>query len=213
MKNILLRNKMWRLGIRFFGGRRWYQYIEFQKNITTKYFVKERGIIRTNKFLMFLDNFEFHLEDKVLDIGSNAGLFCLKISTKVSDVIGVELDSGFHRQAMFVKEYFSKDNDKYDNVKLINLDLTDKLELIDDRTIIFASKVLYHKNLGEKLYKLMDRIQQSLVHTIILQGHTTQGEIGQNDGMENLMKDYGFSFEIIEDHHEYPVAIARRIKS
>jgi hypothetical protein len=213
MKNLWLKNKIWRLGMGWFGGRRWYQYIEFSSKINTKNSVKERGIIRTNNFLKFIDNYEFLSEDRILDIGSNAGLFCLKVSEKVTDVIGVELDSAFHKQAIFVKKYFTNENKKYDNVKLMNLDLTNNLEIIDDRTLIFASKVLYHKNLGDKLYDLMERIQKSQVHTIIMQGHTTQGEIGQNKGMKNLMKEYGFFFETVIEHYEYPVAIAKRIKS
>ena len=86
----------------------------------------------------------------------------------------------------------------------------DNLQLIEDRTIVLASKVLYHKYLGDAVYDLMQAIKDSPVRAILLQGHTTQGEKGQNEGMAKMMNDYGFTYEIINDVEEYPIAIAYR---
>lgn len=192
------------------GGRKWYQYVDFGNGVTTEPYSLGRCRYRTETFLDFLSGFDLRADDRVLDLGSNAGLLSLVCGERCADVTGVEIDKGFAEQAEFVKNFWESQGKDVGNVRLYCTDIIQNLDLVADRTVILASKVLYHKHLGDGLYKLMESIEQAPVRCILLQGHTVQGEVGQDDGMNKLMNRYGFHYELVKPDDEYPIALATR---
>ena len=99
------------------GGRKWYQYFDFGNNIDNLSLCGGKAELRTKTFVEFLNNFDFKPDDKVLDIGSNAGLFTLICGEKCSDAIGVEIDEAFHKQALFLKKFWEENNRNTKNAK------------------------------------------------------------------------------------------------
>ena len=202
---------LWRLGNKWTGGRSWYQYIDFGGGITTEAWSHGKAKLRTESFLAFLQGSDYlRSDDIVVDIGCNAGLFSLIAAQKCAQVHGVEIDLRFIRQAEFVKSYWDSIGRRVDNVKFLLCDITQKLDLFSKATVVFASKVLYHKNIGDRFRQLMDAIQNSPVRLILVQGHTTQGEKGQDEGMRILMSKYSFDYQMVENVPEYPIGIAKR---
>lgn len=192
------------------GGRKWYQYVDFGNGQTTEPYSGGRAKHRTESFVGFLESFDIRSDDAVIDIGCNAGLFTLIAAQRCADAIGVEIDRAFCAQAEFLKTYYESLGKRVDNVHFYCTDLMQRLELLSDRTAVIASKVLYHKHLGDGLYRLMEAIRRAPIRHILLQGHTTQGTMGKDDGMRQLMADYGFDYRIVEAVDEYPIALASR---
>lgn len=208
---LMLRLKLLQLGVPWLGGRRWYQYIDFGNGVTTRRLAGPRAVKRTESFLKLLaDESLFSSEDRVLDIGSNAGLFSLEMAQTCSDVVGVEIDLGFYSQAVFLKERYRQLGKRVDNVRFIHGDLLHHLDVIKDRTIIVASKVLYHPKLGDTVTAIMEATRDSPVHTVLIQGHTTQGNLGGHDGVGELIAKYGFELSPVDHDDEYPIAVARK---
>ena len=202
-----LRSKL--LGSRI-GGRKWYQSVELVDGASsTTTTTHERAQRRTNSFSRWIPKI-VEPTDHVVDLGCNAGLFCCEAAQICDSVVGVEIDKDFVAQARLLLENWKKRGKKVDNVEIVHGDVTEDLSLLKDTTLLFASKVLYHKGLGDRLHVLMEGIRQSKIDRILAQGHTTQGELGSYEGMERLFAKYGFSTEMLEDVFEYPIVLARR---
>lgn len=192
------------------GGRRWYQSIDLGWGINTAEIVGgERARLRTEAFAKFIPKVVTK-NDRVLDIGCNAGLFSLIAAQMCHSVLGVEIDKRFIAHANFVKKLWTEQNKKVSNVEFKICNIIDHLEIISDFDIIFASKVLYHKHLVYGINDLMRAIESSKVRAILAQGHTTQGEVGTINGMKALFRKYGFETKVLEDIPEYPVVLATR---
>jgi SAM-dependent methyltransferase len=84
---------------------------------------------------------------RILDLGCNAGYYCMSSAfLNCKEVIGIESDNRFFKQAEFIKSYYeNKLNKKFDNVKYIHSDISfvnfDELGKFD---YILAIAVLYH---------------------------------------------------------------------
>ena len=207
-KKIIKKTK--RLNSKRKEGRRWYQSINLGHGITTTEISGgERAKLRTESFAKFIPQVVTK-NDKVLDIGCNAGLFSLIAGQICQSVLGVEIDEKFIAQANFVKELWAEQNKKVSNVDFKNFNILDHLDIIDNFDVIFAGKVLYHKHLVYRLPDLMKAIQSSNVRAILAQGHTTQGEIGTINGMKALFEKHGFETKVLEDIPEYPIVLATR---
>lgn len=77
---------------------------------------------------------------RILDLGSNAGLFCVRAAQMgAKEVIGIEREPKHLRQCSFLKSYFGIDNVKFINTNLENLPTMD----IGKFDIILAIAVLY----------------------------------------------------------------------
>ena len=77
---------------------------------------------------------------RVLDLGSNAGLFCIRAAQMgAKEVIGVEREPKHLKQCAFLKSYFDVDNVKFVNTNLENLPTMD----IGKFDVILAIAVLY----------------------------------------------------------------------
>ena len=77
-------------------SRPWYQYFETPNGLNNYRYVEERGKIRTSLMVNVLDKLEFKKDDVVLDVGSNAGLYGIELSSRVGKIYGIELDKKFY---------------------------------------------------------------------------------------------------------------------
>jgi len=77
---------------------------------------------------------------RILDLGSNAGLFCIRAAQMgAKEIIGIERESKHLRQCAFLKKYFGIGNIKFINGEIENLH---KMEL-GKFDVILAIAVLY----------------------------------------------------------------------
>ncbi len=190
-------------------GRSWYQHFEMNDGFTNFKHVGDRGRLRTNIMLKALDAFPFLNTDVVTDIGSNASVFGQYILGRVSKVYGIEIDQKFHRQAKFLKSLYD-DNDDQRKLILLNRDIQSCVTEITASTIVFISKVLYHKNINKNQQSLMGMILHPNLRGVIMQGHTTQGEFGSLKFIEDFMMRNNFDVIYKEEHHEYPIVCGVR---
>ena len=202
---------VWRLSQSWSGGRKWYQYIELGEGLTTKPWSAGDTELRTSSFQSFLQEEDFlNNDDVVVDIGCNAGIFSLIAAQKCRQVYGIEIDSGFLKQAKFVKKRWKAHAKRVDNVTFLHGSIMEHLDLVSHASVIFASKVLYHALLGDDLDRLMETIELGRPRLIMMQGHTVRGPYGQSQGMQDLVEKYGFEYRLIAAIPEFPVAIAIR---
>lgn len=206
--NLVEKLMIWWLDQKPFS-RPWYQYFETPDGITNFRYVKDRGKRRTELMLDALRRLEFDPKDVVVDVGSNAGCFGIALSPHVARVYGVELDGKFHRQAEYLKALFSRYKNLDNHIPICG-DINEYGQVIESANIALLSKVVYHENLGGKQESLLDKIFHKGMHTVVLQGHTTQGPLGEIAFMEELLSRYGFrEIHRVEDA-EYPILIGRR---
>lgn len=211
MKNLLTRMKAKMLGSKLWG-RKWYQTVNLGEGISTHDLAGggiDRATLRTESFQKWVTKV-VKPADSIVDVGCNAGLFTLEAAQICNRAVGVEYDKDFVNQAAFLKRAWDKQGKSVGNVEFIHGSIADHLAVIQEATVLFASKVLYHKNLGEDLFRLMEAVQASKIDRILAQGHVTQGTLGSIAGMTQLFKDYGFSTEVLEEIDEYPILLATR---
>lgn len=117
----------------------WYQEIKFNDDVTAKSsHSKLSGELAWRYIKAFLPP---SLEGKrVLDLGSNGGLFCVRcVQMGAKEVIGIENHGPHLRQSRFVKEYFGATNVSFINANLEDLPKMD----IGKFDVILAIAVLY----------------------------------------------------------------------
>jgi hypothetical protein len=96
-------------------------------------------------------------------------------------------------------------------VTFFEADINKRLDLLDDVTVLLASKFLYHRNFSVNIEAFMQKVADSKVRLIIVQGHTTQGSFGNEDGVRSLLGRFGFDYqEAAGGTDEYPIGVARR---
>ena len=196
------------LNYKIFGGRRWYQYFDFGDGLNNFKYVGERGKYRTQSFVEFINNLQWGLREKVVDVGCNAGTYCYEISKKVDCVVGVELSKAFYKQSVYLRNLYLENGYDLSNVKIENADITKRFSVFDGATTVFLSKVLYHKNLNGLGEEILKYISSRKVGRIIVQGHTTQGELGEDVFIASILKSYGYKVQHIDNHDEYPILVA-----
>lgn len=119
--------------------RPWYQNVKFNDEVTAvSSHSKLSGEYAWNYIKQLLPD---SLEGKrILDLGSNAGLFCIRAAQMgAEEVIGIEREPKHLRQCAFLKKYFDISNVKFINGNLETLTSMD-LGRFD---IILAVSVLY----------------------------------------------------------------------
>lgn len=196
------------LNYKVFGGRRWYQYFDFGEGVNNFKYVGERGKYRTQSFVEFIDNLQWGSSEKVVDVGCNAGRYCYEISKKVDSVVGVELSKAFYKQSLYLKDLYLENGYDLSNVKIENADITKRFSIFDGATTVFLSKVLYHKSLNGLGEEILKYISSRKVGRIIVQGHTTQGELGEDMFIASILEGYGYKVQHIDNHDEYPILVA-----
>jgi hypothetical protein len=196
------------LNSKLFGGRRWYQYFDFGYGYENLKFVGANGKYRTESFVRCLHSMEWSPDEKVVDVGSNAGRYCYEISKYVRKVVGIEYSKAFCRHANYLRKLYVKNGSNLDNVEILNCDIANSLEVFEGANTVFLSKVLYHKNLkgiGEEILKY---ISKNKVNRIFIQGHTTQGLMGEDKYVSELLVKYRYKSFSYDNHSEYPITIA-----
>jgi SAM-dependent methyltransferase len=212
MNPLVLKLKLWALNQKLLGGRKWYQYVEFTEEISTARYVGRRGIERTKSFTeWFLRSDLVDGNDVVLDLGCNAAWLSVVLAEKARNVKGVEIDPAFAKQARFVLDFFKSSMESTKRVTFFEADINKRLDLLDDVTVLLASKFLYHRNFSVNIEAFMQKVADSKVRLIIVQGHTTQGSFGNEDGVRSLLGRFGFDYqEAAGGTDEYPIGVARR---
>lgn len=140
----------------------WYQTIRLDSEITTP----GREECGDHLWLNMKKILPFSLEGKrVLDLGCNAGRYCIGASLLgASEVIGIEAKEHWHAQAILIKEWFEKKQQKKLNVSYLLGDMRTEIDSLSGRfDIVFAIASLYYLKEGkeeflEKLCNLTDCI-------------------------------------------------------
>jgi cyclopropane fatty-acyl-phospholipid synthase-like methyltransferase len=135
----------------------WYQGIKLNDKLSIKSdHSKWSGDFSWNYIFQIIKDSGFSLKNKrVLDLGSNAGLFSIRSAQAgAQEVVGVELDSRHILQSKFIHDFFSEQDGKNYNVSFRqgtceNI-VNEKLGHFD---LTLAISVLYHVGLnGTKHY-------------------------------------------------------------
>ena len=188
--------------------RKWYQSVEIG-DVRTIPDSDLRAFIRTDSVLKFIPQI-LEPEDRVLDVGCNAGLHSLSAAQYCREVVGVDVSDDFIEQAEFLKSVWSKDRDYVAKVSFKVSNILEDLNTLTGFTVIFALKVLYHPGFIKGIHDFMSTIEQSQVRAILAQGHVTYPQYGSISSMEELFVQYGFKTIVLENIPEYPIVLAIR---
>lgn len=188
--------------------RGWYQNIKIGNNETISG-NDLRANVRTDSILKFIPQVVDN-NDVVLDIGCNAGLYTLTAAQYCKKAIGLDISDDFIEQANFVKTIWEKNNKKTSNVEFKKHDILEDLKILNDVDIVFACKVLYHKNFVEGIDNFMNALKKSKAKLVFAQGHVTQPRYSNIKSMTELFDKYGFDVTILENIPEYPIVLANR---
>ena len=126
----------------------WYQGIKLNDKLSIKSdHSKWSGDFSWNYIYQIIQNSNFSFENKrVLDLGSNAGLFSIKSAQSgAKEIVGVELEGRHIKQSKFIKSFFSNQDNKEYNVSFHqgtceNI-VNEKLGYFD---LTLAISILYH---------------------------------------------------------------------
>ena len=198
------------LNSKLFGGRRWYQYFDFGGGYDNHKFVGERGKYRTESFINCLHSMKWSADEKVVDVGCNAGRYCFEISKYVKKVVGVEYSRAFCEHANYLRELYQRNGSSLNNVEILNDNIANILEVFEDANTVLLSKVLYHKSLNGLGEEILKEIAKNKIARIIIQGHTTQGSMGEDQYVSELLVKYGYKPLSYDHHSEYPITIAHQ---
>jgi len=188
--------------------RKWYQSIQIG-DIRTISDSDLRASIRTDSVLKFIPQI-LEPDDRVLDIGCNAGLHSITAAQYSTEVVGMDISKEFIEQAEFLKSVWETDNDSVTNVSFKVGDVLEELESISNFSVIFTLKVLYHTGFVKGIHEFMSAIERSQVRAILAQGHVTQPQYSTISSMKELFDKYGFTTIVLENIPEYPIVLAIR---
>lgn len=124
-------------------GGKWYQTIDFDGRLTRG----KKGKGDTEKTW---GNIKQLLPKtlkgmRILDLGCNAGMYCVKSSLMgAREVVGIEGNPYYMKQALFVKDYMEKKFDRSMNIRYIHGSVHESIRGLGKFDIIFAFSVLYH---------------------------------------------------------------------
>ena len=188
--------------------RKWYQSIQIG-DIKTISDSDLRASIRTDSVLKFIPQI-LEPDDRVLDIGCNAGLHSITAAQYCTEVVGMDISEEFIEQAEFLKSVWKTNNDSVTNVSFKVGDVLEELDSISNFSVIFTLKVLYHTGFVKGIHEFMSAIERSQVRAILAQGHVTQPQYSTISSMTELFDKYGFTTVVLENIPEYPVVLAIR---
>jgi len=117
----------------------WYQNVKFNDEVTAiSSHSKLSGEYAWNYIKQLLP--ESLVGKRILDLGSNAGLFCMRTAQMgAKEVIGIEREPKHLKQCVFLKKYFGVKNVEFINANLESLPTID----LGKFDIILAIAVLY----------------------------------------------------------------------
>ena len=104
----------------------------------------------------------------VLEIGSNAGLYSLKIMEVARSYIGIDKDKHFHAQAKITKKVLGTDNVEFVNNSLSRFVRSQiRKEIEYNYNALFASFIIYHLN--EKEISMLEEFILPKIEVAIIQ--------------------------------------------
>jgi len=170
--------------------RPWYQNINIEGFVTTKggrYASMGNSEVTWKKILKFLDS---NLEgQRILDLGCNAGFYSIMAANSGAEVVGIEYNKTFFKQALFLKDYYEKLWNKKLNILYMNKDIsTVDFSNFGKFDCIFALSILYH--IGKLKYgKGTNRTIKEQNRVILTLSKTTnkfvvRARIGKNKNTE-----------------------------
>jgi 2-polyprenyl-3-methyl-5-hydroxy-6-metoxy-1,4-benzoquinol methylase len=120
---------------------KWYQIVDFENGVFSP---GQKGsgdqmwkIIR-NYFPKSLDKI------KILDIGCNSGIICVRASLEGASCVGVDEHEVFMRQAEFVKKYFEEKYNRVLDVTYIKDDVMNVLDRLPNFDFVLGMSVFYY---------------------------------------------------------------------
>lgn len=208
----ILKAQLWLLSKRFFGGRKWYQFFDFGNGVDNSKYAGVQARERTQSFTDWVDTASlFKEDDRVLDLGSNAGVISIAIATKVGRVTGVEIDKRFCRQARFLQLTLNRRGQFPSNVSLLEGDVLKMTNLVSDSDVIVASKFLYHPNFNRGFDDFFSAIKSSNVRALVVQGHTIYEDFGKEEDVARHLAKLGFTYHSqVGGTDDYPIGVAVR---
>lgn len=128
----------------------WFQTIELEKGIITTdiYPTSKRGK-RLNSGDIFWPQLRGILplslkNKKILELGPDAGLFCVRAALEGASVVGVDKDDKCIKQAEFIKKYFEEKYGKNLDVKYVRGKIEDIIDMrLGKFDIVLACAVLH----------------------------------------------------------------------
>jgi len=148
---------------------------------------------------------------RVLDIGCNAGIYCIECCRRrASEVVGIEIHPEHFDQALFVKSYLEwKEKKKYpikymfgDAWKILKTNIG-KFDIV-----IIGNLVYYMKEQQSEFMKLT----QPIADKIIITGNKGV-EYGKPDILKTAMRAAGFQIQVVDDGNYYsPLLIGTPVR-
>ena len=214
--------------------KKWYQNIPFGLLLNTHRRWQDyvRRAIRMPQEQIVLRHFPDVRGKRVIDIGCNAGLYSVESSCRgASHVVGVDVNPAAIEQANIVREVYRRQGKPVGEIEFHAGDISESLQLVSDRHVLFACCVLYH--LGP-VANLSDSIRESSMEKMVIQGNTVRmARIGEKNHPEapgyepenqtwgNILSDVAgitsfverCGFRVADVHHaksQFPLVISQR---
>jgi 2-polyprenyl-3-methyl-5-hydroxy-6-metoxy-1,4-benzoquinol methylase len=161
----------------FVDSRSWYQTIKFEDDVVSRGCAWCGEPAWSNMIKLLPESLE---GKRVLDLGHNAGLFCVRSALMGAEAVGIDWEGwrpnwDFIEQADFVKQYFEQKHNKKFNIKYISGKMEEVLLEQDlgkfDYVYVMAS-IYYTKNPREIVNAISNiaenvivRLRDGAVHT------------------------------------------------
>jgi len=119
----------------------WYQIIQFEK------YFKTSGVANCGDPLWpSIRNLlpKYLKRKRILDLGCNAGIYCVRAALEGAEVVGVESLEQWMAQARFVKEYFEKKHKRKLNITYIQNRIEEVYSDLGKFDVVLATAFLYH---------------------------------------------------------------------
>ena len=136
---------------------------------------------------------------RILDIGCNAGVFCIRAAQEGAEVVGIDHDVKYLAQAKFLKQYFDELDGElpitYINANIELIDIKKDFGLFD---YVFGMAVIYHLHYIPKM-----AIQISNITDVFIGRFSTRKD-GQKTKLRPFtyaMRDLGFKITHNDGKH------------
>jgi len=176
-------------------GRSWYQTIDFGNGVVSLGY-GDSGDPIWKIIQPYLPDLE---GKRVLDLGSNAGLHCVRSALAgAKEVVGV--DGGnkdeqrvFHAQAEFVKDYFERVSGKELPISYVWKRVEDYLLNTDVGwfDVVYAFSILYHIDVDKRI-RFIEKLSQ-ITNTVLVKYRSVTDEVGGREWFSRIFEDFGFS--------------------